>query len=57
MKKKDEHVIVNPQYHHELQEIESINQQIIQDICNGVKIDWQNNGYQDKIFNFLMQIK
>lgn len=55
--KKDEHVLVNPQYHHELQEIESINQQIIQDICNGVKIDWQNNGYQDKIFKFLMQIK
>ena len=55
--KKNEHVIVNPQYHHELQEIESINQQIIQDICNGIKIDWQNNGYQDQIFKFLMQIK
>ena len=44
-------------FHIQLQEIESINQQIIHDICNGIKIDWDSNGYQTKIFKFLMQIK
>lgn len=56
-KKTDENLIVNQMFHIQLQEIESINQQIIHDICNGIKIDWDGNGYQTKIFKFLMQIK